>query len=73
MSPHAGVQYKVESMRESLIGGKFSPDNLQTLLNERAREGWTLKHMFKADVKGRIGPGGVDAIIVVFEREHRPL
>lgn len=33
-----------------------------------AREGWLYKSMTAVDVKGRVGPGGVDGLIVVFER-----
>lgn len=66
--PHAGVEYKVEQLRESLIGGKMDAGSLQDLLNERASQGWTLRHIVSADVKGRVGPGGVDGLLVVFER-----
>ena len=33
-----------------------------------ARSGWTLKTITAVDVKGRIGPGGVEGVLVVFER-----
>jgi Domain of unknown function (DUF4177) len=66
--PHSGVEYRVEQVRESLIGGKFSPDSLQGLLNRRAGEGWTLRQIIEADVKGRVGPGGVEGLLLVFER-----
>lgn len=62
-------EYKVLQMRESMIGGKFSPDKLQRVLNEEAGQGWRLKAITSSEVKGRIGPGGVDGLLVTFERE----
>lgn len=64
----AAVHYKVESMRESLIGGKFSAASLQSLLNQRASEGWMLRQIIEADVKGRLGPGGTGGLVIIFER-----
>ena len=37
------VEYKVDSLRETLIGDKIKTDDLERLLNTRAREGWALK------------------------------
>jgi hypothetical protein len=37
-------------------------------LNDEAREGWQLKSITHADVKGRIGPGGVEDLTLTFER-----
>jgi hypothetical protein len=61
-------EYRVVQLRESMIGGKLSPDKLEKVLNEEARSGWRLKSITAADVKGRIGPGGVDGLLVTFER-----
>lgn len=49
-------EYRVVQLRESLLGGKLSDDKLEKLLNS------------EADVKGRVGPGGVDGLLVTFER-----
>jgi hypothetical protein len=62
-------QYKVLQMRESMFGGKFSPDKLENVLNDEARHGWRLKAITSTDVKGRIGPGGVEGLLITFERE----
>lgn len=62
-------EYKVLQMRESMIGGKFSPDKLERVLNEEAEQGWRLKAVTSSEVKGRFGPGGVDGLLVTFERE----
>lgn len=61
-------EYRVVQLRESMIGGKLSADKLEKVLNEEARSGWQVKAITAADVKGRIGPGGVDGLLVTFER-----
>ena len=62
-------EYKVEQVREGLIGGKMSPEKLEKLLNDRAKQGWQLKAITAVEVKGRVGPGGVDGVLVTFERD----
>jgi hypothetical protein len=62
-------EYKVIEIREKLIGGKMSGDKLEKLLNQHAAEGWQLKAITAAEVKGRVGPGGVDGILVTMERQ----
>lgn len=61
-------EYKVIQLRESLLGGKLSDDKLEKVLNNEAGDGWQLKAITAADVKGRVGPGGVDGLLVTFER-----
>jgi hypothetical protein len=61
-------EYKVVELREKLIGGKMSGGKLEKVLNEHARQGWQLKAITSVDVKGRVGPGGVDGLLVTFER-----
>jgi hypothetical protein len=61
-------EYRVLQMRESLIGGKFSPDKLEPLLNDEARQGWRLRAITSTEVKGRVGPGGVEGLIITSER-----
>jgi hypothetical protein len=51
-------EYKVVEVRESMVGGKMSGGKLEKLLNEHASQGWQLKAITSADVKGRVGPGG---------------
>lgn len=62
-------EYKVVELREKMIGGKVSGDRLQKLLNEHGSQGWQLKAVTAADVKGRVGPGGVEGLLVTFERQ----
>ncbi len=61
-------EYRVVELREGMIGGKMSGDKLEKALNEQAREGWQLKAITSTEVKGRIGPGGVEGVLVTFER-----
>ena len=61
-------QYKVVELREGMIGGKMSGDKLEKVLNEHAREGWQLKAITATEVKGRVGPGGVEGLLITFER-----
>jgi hypothetical protein len=64
----ARFEYRVVEIREGLIGGKMSGDKLEKILNEQAREGWQLKAITSTEVKGRVGPGGVEGLLVTFER-----
>jgi hypothetical protein len=61
-------EYKVLELREKMIGGKMSGDRLERVLNEHAAQGWRLKTITSADVKGRVGPGAVEGLLVTFER-----
>jgi hypothetical protein len=62
-------RYKVVELRERLIGGKMSGDKLEKILNTHAQEGWQLRAITAADVKGRVGPGHVEGLLLTFERE----
>jgi hypothetical protein len=61
--------YKVVEVRESMMGGKMSGSRLEDLLNQHAGQGWRLKAITSTEVKGRVGPGGVEGLLVTFERE----
>jgi len=61
-------EYKVVQVREGLMGGKLSDDKLEKILNGEAVRGWQLRTITAADVKGRLGPGGVEGLLVTFER-----
>jgi Domain of unknown function (DUF4177) len=62
-------EYKVVELREALFGGKVSGNKLQNILNEHAAQGWQLKAITSAEVKGRVGPGGVEGVLITFERQ----
>jgi hypothetical protein len=61
-------EYKVIELREKLLGGKLSGEKLQDLLNDHAKQGWQLKAITAAEIKGRVGPGGVEGLLITFER-----
>jgi Domain of unknown function (DUF4177) len=61
-------EYRVVQVREGLIGGKITPDKLEKLLNEHAGQGWQLKAITATEIKGRVGPGGVEGLLLTFER-----
>ncbi|KRF29520.1 DUF4177 domain-containing protein [Phycicoccus sp. Soil802] len=63
-------EYKVVQVREGLIGGKMSADKLEKVLNEWADKGWQVKSVTAVEVKGRIGPGGTEGVLVTFERQR---
>ncbi len=62
-------EYKVVQVREGLIGGKMSADKLEKVLNEWAAKGWQLNSITAVEVKGRIGPGSTEGVLVTFERQ----
>jgi len=64
-------EYRVIEIREKMVGGKMSGSKLEQILNENARQGWQLKAITSADVKGRMGPGGVEGLLVTFERTRQ--
>jgi hypothetical protein len=63
-----GYEYKVVEVREKMLGGKMSGDKLEDLLNEQAGQGWRLRAITSAEIKGRVGPGGVEGLLITFER-----
>ena len=62
-------EYRVVELREKMLGGKMSSDRLEKVLNTEAADGWRLKAITSADVKGRMGPGGVEGLLLTFERQ----
>jgi Domain of unknown function (DUF4177) len=61
-------EYLVVELREGMIGGKMSGDKLEKVLNEHAGQGWQLRAITATEVKGRVGPGGVEGLLITFER-----
>jgi hypothetical protein len=64
----ARYQYEVVELREGLMGGKMSGEKLEKVLNDHAGDGWQLKAITSVEVRGRVGPGGVEGLLVTFER-----
>jgi hypothetical protein len=63
-------EYKVETVRASLVGDKMDSGGVEKLLNQRGAEGWQLKSVTSTTVKGRMGPGGTEGLLIVFERQR---
>jgi predicted ABC-type sugar transport system permease subunit len=61
-------EYKVVELREGMLGGKMSGGKLEAVLNDHAQQGWQLKAITSVNVRGRVGPGGVEGILVTLER-----
>jgi hypothetical protein len=61
-------EYRVVELREGMIGGKMSGEKLEKVLNDQAAEGWRLRAITAVQIKGRVGPGGVEGVLVTFER-----
>jgi len=68
MSSPYTYEYKVVTFRESLIGDALDSGKLEKVLNKHAEDGWQLKAITSADVKGRIGPGAVEGLLLTLER-----
>ena len=64
-----GYAYRVVELREKLVGGKMSGEKLEQVLNEYAATGWRLRAITTAEIKGRVGPGSVEGLLVTFERQ----
>ncbi|MCF6733730.1 DUF4177 domain-containing protein [Blastococcus sp. KM273129] len=64
----ARYEYKVEEIRERLIGGTTSGGKPEKVRGDDARNGWQLTAITAVEVTGRIGPGGVDGVLATFER-----
>ena len=61
-------EYAVVELREGILGGKMSGEKLEKVLNQHASQGWQLKAITAVEVKGRVGPGGVEGVLITFER-----
>ena len=61
--------YKVSEIREKMIGGKMSGEKLEKLLNDYGKDGWRLRAITSTEIKGRVGQGGVEGLLVTFERQ----
>jgi hypothetical protein len=61
--------YKVVEMREKMFSGRMSGETIEQVLNDHAAQGWQLKAITSADVKGKMGPGGVGGLLITFEKQ----
>jgi hypothetical protein len=61
--------YKVVELREKMFSGRMSGEVVENILNEHGAQGWQLRAITSADVKGKMGPGGVGGLLITFERQ----
>jgi Domain of unknown function (DUF4177) len=61
--------YKVVEMREKMFTGRMSGEVIEQVLNDHAAQGWQVKAITAADVKGKIGPSGVGGLLITFEKQ----
>ena len=57
--------------RAGSLGDALDGDKLERTINKHAEDGWVLKAITAADVKGRIGPGAVEGLLLTFERPRQ--
>ncbi len=61
-------EYLVITIRSGLVGDAVDHDKVQDALNDKAKDGWQLKTLTAAEVKGRVGPGATAGLLATFER-----
>lgn len=66
------MEYRVIEIKDSLFRGKQSSAALENVLNQQAQQGWKFKSMMASDIKGRLGIGSTDGVLITFEREVPP-
>lgn len=64
-------EYQTLQIRTTLVGDKIKTGDVDKILNAHAGQGWRVKSIVETSVKGRVGPGGVQGLLVVFERRRR--
>jgi hypothetical protein len=63
-----GYEYKVVELREGLLGARCPVTSLRRSLTTMPTTGGSSRPSTAVEVKGRVGPGGVDGELVTFER-----
>ena len=59
-------QYKVLTMKEKFLPGRFDPEAMEAVLNSHASEGWIVKAMATAKIRGFAHR---EELVVILERE----
>ena len=64
-------EYKVvEKKHKSFLGSRMSADDLESLINEHAGEGWTLDRIVTGETARFMGMGDKDVFLLIFRRER---
>ena len=61
-------QYKVLSQKDRWFSGKFDPERLESAINSYARQGWSVKAAFTAEIPGILS-GKREEAIILLERD----
>ena len=61
-------EYPVVPVRSTLVGDKMNVGEVQGTLDQWSAQGWRVRSIVETQVAGRVGPGGVGGLIIVFER-----
>jgi large subunit ribosomal protein L7/L12 len=62
-------KYKVVSQNDSVFSGKFSPEILEKVLNQYAKEGWKLVDTVRSQFPSILG-GAREAVALIFEKDE---
>jgi len=63
------VEYRVDVVREKLVGDALSEDYVQLVLNDRAADGWSLGWAVETQVTSLVTRGGsVSGLMLIFQR-----
>jgi large subunit ribosomal protein L7/L12 len=62
-------KYKVVSQNDSVFSGKFSPEILEKVLNQYAKEGWKLVDTVRSQFPSILG-GTREAVALIFEKDE---
>ena len=60
---HTLFEYRVITLKETLIGDKIDHSAMEMTLNQWAAQAWHVRSITSASVSGRVGPGGVGGLI----------
>ena len=61
-------EYRVIPIKSTLIGDKMDVSQVEGTINQWAAQGWHVRSVVETQVAGRVGPGGVGGLIILFER-----
>lgn len=61
--------YKVLTIGNKLLGGKFNPEKVEQIINSYAELGWRIASVTAADKNGSFAGGGMQELVVIFEHD----
>ena len=62
--------YKVvEKKKKSFISGRLTASDLENLINQEAKKGWTLDRIVAGDTARFMGLGDKDVFLLIFRKD----